>query len=269
MADIFLSYARDDREIAACLAELLIQSGWSVWWDREIQPRADLGFDQVIERELQAARCVIVLWSSKAIESHWVKAEALEALDSGKLIQARLDDAKPPLVYRTFQTASLAGWDKTAVGDGFVAIRAAVGHFAQKEMVLSKSEAESIIQEVAVSRRTEVGSVQAAAESVVGTQSFKARASDGKGVVYCHASGTLRGRGFYVRKGIGYFYEYILQGAESPLGLPVSHEEVVDGNGFPTSFFERGYIEWSPESSVARAVVIVGDQEEVFAERLI
>ena len=40
MADIFLSYAREDREKAERLAKALEGQGWSVFWDRETLPGA-------------------------------------------------------------------------------------------------------------------------------------------------------------------------------------------------------------------------------------
>jgi len=68
MSDIFISYASEDRERARLLADALSQNGWSVWWDRTIPPGKE--FDQVIEEALDAAKCVVVLWSktSTAIE---------------------------------------------------------------------------------------------------------------------------------------------------------------------------------------------------------
>ena len=36
MADIFISYANEDRESAAQLARTLETAGWRVWWDRRI-----------------------------------------------------------------------------------------------------------------------------------------------------------------------------------------------------------------------------------------
>jgi adenylate cyclase len=38
MADIFISYASEDREAAARLAGALEDRGWSLWWDPEIPP---------------------------------------------------------------------------------------------------------------------------------------------------------------------------------------------------------------------------------------
>ena len=81
MSDVFLSYASEDRERAAQLARALGQQGWSVWWDRKII--AGQAFDQAIERELEAARAVVVLWSAHSIASEWVKNEAAVAAERG------------------------------------------------------------------------------------------------------------------------------------------------------------------------------------------
>lgn len=108
MNDIFVSYAREDRPRAKQLAEALQRHGWSVWWDRDIP--AGKTFDQVIEDELEAARCVLVVWSRESVESHWVRAEATEGQERRALIPVRIDDVEPPLAFRQIQTANLVGW---------------------------------------------------------------------------------------------------------------------------------------------------------------
>ena len=50
MNDIFISYAREDREKAKAIATLFDTQGWSVWWDRSVPPGRS--FDQVIEEAL-------------------------------------------------------------------------------------------------------------------------------------------------------------------------------------------------------------------------
>jgi len=50
MADIFISYAREDRTHAEAIAGALKAQGWSVWWDRQI--RAGGNINEVIGREL-------------------------------------------------------------------------------------------------------------------------------------------------------------------------------------------------------------------------
>jgi hypothetical protein len=46
MRDVFISYAKPDRDRAAELATALEAHGWSVWWDRKIPPGRT--FDDVI-----------------------------------------------------------------------------------------------------------------------------------------------------------------------------------------------------------------------------
>src|SRR5262245_61063827 len=98
MNDIFLSYDRNARTRAQKFAEALESLGWSVWWDREIL--LGKSFDQVIEEELNAARCVIVLWSKDSIRSRWVKSEASAAIEREKLVPVFIDRVASPLEFR-------------------------------------------------------------------------------------------------------------------------------------------------------------------------
>jgi TIR domain len=41
MADIFLSYAREDRDRARIIARLLESGGWTVFWDANIKASAE------------------------------------------------------------------------------------------------------------------------------------------------------------------------------------------------------------------------------------
>lgn len=110
MAQVFLSYAREDRECAEILARALTNHGWSVWWDRLI----DVGgrFSAVIERELSQAKCVIVLWSRHSVQSDWVQSEASDANQREILVPVRIEDVRLPLEFRRLQTADLCDWRK-------------------------------------------------------------------------------------------------------------------------------------------------------------
>jgi hypothetical protein len=124
MADIFLSYAHEDRAIASRLAEALGTSGWSSWWDRSIVPGSNFG--EVIESELNAASCVIVLWSARARQSNWVHDEAVEAQRRGVLVSATIDGTRPPLGFRRQQTADLSHWDGSPSDPAFALLTAGV-----------------------------------------------------------------------------------------------------------------------------------------------
>jgi hypothetical protein len=107
-SDIFISYAREDRELASALAEVLLAQGWSVWWDRVIPPGKT--WDEVIESELTTTRVVIVIWSTHSVQSRWVRAEAAEAMDRNILIPVRVAEITPPLAFRHLQAADLQAW---------------------------------------------------------------------------------------------------------------------------------------------------------------
>ncbi len=108
MSDIFISYKREDRNRAKPLAETLEKTGWSVWWDPQL--RSGEHFDDVIERELKSAKCVIVLWSDQSVSSQYVRDEAAYALKLNKLIPVAIDEVELPFRYQGLHTARLVGW---------------------------------------------------------------------------------------------------------------------------------------------------------------
>ena len=90
MAEVFLSYASVDVAEAERVATVLERSGYSVWWDRHLL--SGERFNVSIQRELNAARAVLVLWTKSAVESEWVYSEARRANQRGVLLQLRSRD---------------------------------------------------------------------------------------------------------------------------------------------------------------------------------
>ena len=111
MSNIFISYAREDWNWAKRLGQALEMQKWMIWWDRDIPPGKS--FDQVIEEALDAAKCVIVLWSKNSVASDWVKNEASEGAKRGILVPVLIEDVKIPLAFRRIQSADLSDWDGT------------------------------------------------------------------------------------------------------------------------------------------------------------
>jgi|GEM_PF-6368117 len=101
MADVLISYKREDVQLARDLAKRLGDCGLSVWWDHNIP--AGKNYDDVIEQELGDAKCVVVLWSSLSIESRNVKDEANEALRRDILIPVLIGNVRQPLGFRMVQ----------------------------------------------------------------------------------------------------------------------------------------------------------------------
>ncbi|WP_155264893.1 TIR domain-containing protein [Sphingomonas segetis] len=106
--DIFLSYARQDRQTARIFADCLAEEGFRVWWDASLH--SGQTFDEVIEQNLRAAKAVIVLWSPRSVASRWVRAEATLADRRNKLVPAIIEACDRPIVFELTHTAELADW---------------------------------------------------------------------------------------------------------------------------------------------------------------
>ena len=117
MADIFVSYSRQDKAQVAPLVAALEAEGWSVWWDPEITPGEE--FDALISRELEGARSLVVVWSPNSVDSRWVRGEARDAADRGVLVPVRLGKAKLPIDFRALHTTDLDDWGEDRQGPVF------------------------------------------------------------------------------------------------------------------------------------------------------
>jgi hypothetical protein len=115
MAQIFLSYASADRDRVLPLVEALQDDGFTVWWDRDIRPGPN--FDREIEQAIDAAACMVVVWSSNSVESEWVRSEVEEGVRRNILIPVMIEPVMPPLAYRRRQSANLSDWRGELDGD--------------------------------------------------------------------------------------------------------------------------------------------------------
>jgi hypothetical protein len=108
VSDVFISYASEDRERAAVVAQALHQLGWSVWWDRSIPTGKT--FVEVIKKELESSTCAVVLWSRHSASSQWVQREARLAADQRKLFPVLIEDITPPWEFSELQACDLVNW---------------------------------------------------------------------------------------------------------------------------------------------------------------
>ena len=108
MANIFLSYSREDRPRAQIIAEAMEAEGLSVWWDKVL--RAGQTYDEVTETMLREADVVIVLWSETSVKSKWVRAEATLGQRHCELVPVMIEDAERPIMFELIQTADLIDW---------------------------------------------------------------------------------------------------------------------------------------------------------------
>ena len=108
MGDIFVSYGRSSEREAQQVADALRGDGYTVWRDDELP--AHRAYSDVIEERLRSAKAVVVIWSTEAVHSQWVRAEADVAREAGTLVQITIDGTLPPLPFNQIQCADLNGW---------------------------------------------------------------------------------------------------------------------------------------------------------------
>ena len=138
LAGIFLSYARDDASKAQSLAKWLERAGHGVWWDRHIHGGSE--YAEEIEAALKQSEIVIVLWSEKASHSAWVRDEAAEGRDSGRLIPLTVDASQPPLGFRQLQSISISGWSGRGNPPNSAAIKEAIAKIARGPVKPAKTD---------------------------------------------------------------------------------------------------------------------------------
>lgn len=108
MADVFLSYAREDAARARQIAEGLERAGLDVFWDNEIPPGTT--WADYIELKLSQCKALIVLWSAQSTKSQSVREEARLGRDKGVLIPVMLDASPLPFGFGEVQAADLTAW---------------------------------------------------------------------------------------------------------------------------------------------------------------
>src|SRR3954469_10395067 len=133
MADVFLSYARATRPRIEQIGDGLQAGGYTLWWDKALNASDD--YAMVIESELDAAGCVVVAWSAQARQSLWVRAEANQGLDSGKLVQVNLDGTRLPLPFSALNFLDFARWRGDCRGTPWSEFDADVGAMVRGEAV--------------------------------------------------------------------------------------------------------------------------------------
>jgi TIR domain-containing protein len=108
MAEVFISYARADRDAAQAIAGELEQLGVEVWWDHDLLGGED--YRRKISELLTRTQAAIVIWSRRSVESQWVTSEAAEARDRKVLVPVTIDGEAPPIDFRGIHTTDLMSW---------------------------------------------------------------------------------------------------------------------------------------------------------------
>ena len=124
MSEIFISYARSTAAQAKAVTDALRALGYDIWRDDQLP--AHRSYSDVIDERLRSAKAVVVIWSTEAVRSQWVRAEADVARQSNTLVQLSIDGALPPLPFNQIQCADMNGWSGDTNAPGWRKVVASV-----------------------------------------------------------------------------------------------------------------------------------------------
>lgn len=137
MADVFVSYKKEDQNRVQTIIEGLRASGIDVWWDQDIPAGAP--WDETITTQLETAKCVVVVWSTLSVTAPFVKEEAGRAKARGVLVPVRIHDVEPPIGFGLLQAGDLRVWKGDTEDPKFISFVSTVRKIIAGEKVATLS----------------------------------------------------------------------------------------------------------------------------------
>jgi adenylate cyclase len=148
MSEVFISYARSTEAQARRIGEALRALGYGVWRDDELP--AHRSYAEVIEERLKSAKAVVVVWSSEAVKSEWVRAEADAARNARTLVQLSTDGALPPMPFNQIQCADLRDWSGQADTPGWRKVTDSIAELIKAGGALSAPSAAPEVRKLSI-----------------------------------------------------------------------------------------------------------------------
>src|SRR5262245_53568807 len=108
MADLFISYKREERDAVQIIADTLGDLKVDVWFDRRLTVGGS--FDEEIARALRDAKAVLTCWTPAAIASEWVRAEASMAREGDRLVACFLQPTALIPPFNLTHAEDLSAW---------------------------------------------------------------------------------------------------------------------------------------------------------------
>jgi formylglycine-generating enzyme required for sulfatase activity len=133
MSDVFVSSNREDLPIAQRIVDGLLQEGFDVWMDMNLQ--AGENYDEITEERLHKARAVVVLWSSRSVKSRWVRAEATIGARKNTLVPLMIEPCDRPVMFELIQSTDLSGWTGDRTDPSWLACVEVIRHRLEVEPV--------------------------------------------------------------------------------------------------------------------------------------
>lgn len=141
MADVFLSYARLERDKAEPIRDALIELGLDVFFDVDGLDGGDV-FPDVLDREVKQAGAVVSLWSPLALTRPWIKIESRIGKDRGVLIPieiAALDSLHDvPAAFYDDQRIDLVDFDGNTSSPGWLKLIKSLARTLERPDLIEK-----------------------------------------------------------------------------------------------------------------------------------
>lgn len=138
--DVFLSYARAERQRVELIRQNLASIGLDVFFDVDgIDAGAE--FPEAIDHALRTCKVVLACWSPLYFTRRWCLIESRVALAAGRLVPIaveRLDDQAPPADLRFVNYLDLSEWTGEQEHSGWqTTLRALLRHLDKSEVEAS------------------------------------------------------------------------------------------------------------------------------------
>jgi hypothetical protein len=139
MAEVFISYKREERArvepFAACLAQL----GVEVWFDAGLS--SGDRFDTIILEKLKEAKAVLACWSPEATLSDWVRSEAEYARQLGTYLPVFIIPCALPPPFTLIHTDDLSKWAGAANDAAWIKVVDRIAKMIGREAVAAAARA--------------------------------------------------------------------------------------------------------------------------------
>ncbi|HDZ47684.1 hypothetical protein LCGC14_0108200 [marine sediment metagenome] len=136
MPDVYLIYAKENRDTAVKVRDLL-SSSWNVWLDDRVVG----DFGTIIKEKIQSSKCVVALYSSFASKPAVTGELSLAVKYDKKVIPLILDDSDPPYPYGHFSYIDFRAWKGDVAAEEVKILQIKVGEIIEPQSPPSRLEA--------------------------------------------------------------------------------------------------------------------------------
>ncbi len=165
--DVFISYKREELELAQDVERALVAAGYVVFTDFNIQKSEN--FSEAIDKKIRESKLVIVLWTYASVKSEWVRKEAEEAARLNKYLGVCIDKVTAEMLPLYVRNSNWLDVSQKTRADG---LRNLVGVVRQRVGNVSRAEQDAMAKTKLAERDHEFYQVVDGVGSLSGYQKY-------------------------------------------------------------------------------------------------